>query len=173
MRPRFLPAGWARRRAGRPRLPSSTKSRICSPGGLGDERAEGKAMIARSLADLLVRQQRAARIGALRTGRRPAPPDAEERALMRWLDEQVSGDAVLRITDGGDVAPDRPSGQPEARWSGGSGRWARSAGPKAEDQPPLGAVPDLAPTCYVALRSAGPSLGCRHHLHPDGPRLPP
>jgi hypothetical protein len=25
----------------------------------------------------------------------------------------------------------------------------------------------------VALRSAGPSLGCRHHLHPDGPRLPP
>ena len=58
-------------------------------------------MIARGLADLLVRQQRAARIGAAGLCRRPATPDAEELALMRWLDEQVSGDAVLRITDGG------------------------------------------------------------------------
>jgi hypothetical protein len=29
------------------------------------------------------------------------------------------------------------------------------------------------PTCAAALRSTEPSMGCRHHLHPDGPRLPP
>jgi hypothetical protein len=51
--------------------------------------------------------------------RRPAPPDAEELALMRWLDEQCLATpfygsrmaAVLR-------PPDRPSGQPEAGYSG-------------------------------------------------------
>ena len=93
-------------------------------------------MIARSLADLLVRQQRAARIGALRTGRRPAPPDAEERALMRWLDEQVSGDAVLRITDGGDVAPDRPSGRPEAGGAADQGDGLEALGPKPKTSRP-------------------------------------
>jgi hypothetical protein len=80
-------------------------------------RAEGKAMIARGLADLLVRQQRAAWIGALRglsqagdTGYRRAGADAVARRA-------VSGDAVIRITDGGGAAPDRPSGQAEAGWS--------------------------------------------------------
>ena len=51
-------------------------------------RAEGMAMIAHCLADLLVRQQRATRIGALPGLSQPATPDAEELALMRWLDEQ-------------------------------------------------------------------------------------
>jgi len=40
--PRFLPAGSARRRAGRPRLPSSTPRAGFSPGGAGDESARGQ-----------------------------------------------------------------------------------------------------------------------------------
>jgi putative transposase len=69
-------------------------------------RAEGMAMIAHCLADLLVRQQRATRIGALPGLSQPATPDAEELALMRWLDEQYLATpfygsrmaAVLRLT---------------------------------------------------------------------------
>jgi len=75
-------------------------------------------MIARGLADLLVQQQCAARIGALRglsqagdAGCRRAGADAMARRA-------VSGDAVLRITDGGGAALGRPSGQPEAGYGG-------------------------------------------------------
>jgi hypothetical protein len=77
-------------------------------------RAEGKAMIARGLADLLVRRECAARIGALRglsqaggAGCRRAGADAVPRRA-------VSGDAVLRITDGGGAAPGCPSDPREA-----------------------------------------------------------
>jgi hypothetical protein len=46
-------------------------------------------MIARGRADLSTRRQCTARIGAVRVYLRPAPPDTEELALMRWLDEQI------------------------------------------------------------------------------------
>ena len=75
-------------------------------------RPEGNAMIARGLADLLVRRQCAARIRTLRG--LPQAGDAECRragahAVAR---RAVSGDAILRITDGGDAAPGRLLGQP-------------------------------------------------------------
>jgi transposase len=66
-----------------------TKSRIFLPEVRAMNRAEGKAMIPRGLADLSVRRQCAARLARCGVCRRPAPPDAEELALMRWLDEQI------------------------------------------------------------------------------------
>jgi putative transposase len=52
-------------------------------------RAERVTMIARDRADLSVRRQ-CALLGLARSGvyREPAAPDAEELALMRWIDEQ-------------------------------------------------------------------------------------
>ena len=52
-------------------------------------RAERVAMVDRSRPDLSVRRQ-CALLGLARSGvyRRPAAPDPEELALMRWLDEQ-------------------------------------------------------------------------------------
>ena len=52
-------------------------------------RAERVTMIARDRADLSVRRQ-CALLGLARSGvyREPAAPDAEELALMRWIEEQ-------------------------------------------------------------------------------------
>ena len=52
-------------------------------------RAERVAMVERGRADLSVRRQ-CALLGLARSGiyRKPAAPDPEELALMRWLDEQ-------------------------------------------------------------------------------------
>ena len=52
-------------------------------------RAERVTMIARDHADLSVRRQ-CALLGLARSGvyREPTAPDAEELALMRWIDQQ-------------------------------------------------------------------------------------
>src|SRR6516225_4101696 len=108
-------------------------------------RAERVTMIARDRADLSVRRQCALLgFGALRglsraggAGCRRAGADAVDRRA-------VSGDAVLRLTaDDGGAAPSGPSGQPQAGATANAADGARSAGPKAQDQPALGAASDL------------------------------
>jgi hypothetical protein len=81
-------------------------------------RAEGNAMIARGLADLLVWWQCTARIGALRSLSQAADPGCRRAGADAVARRAVSGESVLRITDGGDAAPSHPSGQPEAGDSG-------------------------------------------------------
>src|SRR5436190_942998 len=137
-------------------------------------RAERVAMIARDRADLSVRRQ-CALLGLARSGvyRKPMPPDPEALALMRWIDEQYLATPFYgsrRMTA-------------ELRLAGRQGNRKRvqrlmrlmgleSAGLKAEDQPAGGAAPDLPlPAAWPGDRSAEPSVGGRHHLHPDGPGL--
>jgi putative transposase len=84
-------------------------------------------------------------LGLARCGvcRRPATPDAEELALMRWLDEQYLATpfygsrigAVLRLTA---RRVNRKPGR-----AAGKGDGLEALDPKAEDQPTLGAAPDL------------------------------
>src|SRR3984893_3444899 len=114
-----------------------------------------------------------ARIGAL-WGLSPAGGAGCRRIGADAVDRRaVSGDTVLRLTaDDGGAALGGPSGQPQASATADAADGARSAGPKAEDQPAGGAAPDLPlSTARAGDRSTEPSVGRRHPLHPDGPRL--
>src|ERR1700724_1386206 len=68
----------------------------------------------------------------------------------------LSGDTLLWLTahDGG-AAPHRPSGQPQTGAAADAGDGAGGLGPKAEDQPPGAAAPDLSlPVARAADRFA-------------------
>ena len=86
----------------------------------------------------------------------------------------VSGGAVLRLTAHGRSAQARrhsgrpPSGAPSDAADGSGG-----AGAEARDEPAGAGPSDLSlPVARPRDRAAEPGVGGRHHVHPDGPRLP-
>ncbi len=131
-------------------------------------RAERAAMIDRDRADLSVRRQ-CALLGLARPGvyRQPTTPDPEELALMRWIDEQYlatpfycSRRMTAELRRAG-LRVNRKRVQRLMRLMG-----ARSAGPKAEDQPARGAAPDLSlPAARPDDRPTQPSVGRRHYTY--------
>ena len=109
-------------------------------------------------------------LGSARCGvcRRPATPDVEELALMRWLDEQYLATpfygsrmaAVLRLA------------APQVNRKRGTAA-DEDEGLEALDPNPKTSRPSaqhrIYPTCGAALRSAEPSMGCLWMAR----RLPP
>src|SRR6516164_4491111 len=104
---------------------------------------------------------RAAWIGALR-GLSPAGGAGSRRVGADAVARRaVSGDAVLWLTanDGG-ASQSRPSSQPQAGPTIDAADGPRSAGPKAQDQPPLSAASGLPlPVALPDDRSTQPSVG--------------
>ena len=130
----------------------------------GMNRAERVGMVDRGRPDLSVRRQ-CALLGLARSGvyRKPSAPDPEELALMRWIDQQYLATPFVACpgggrglaTDEGGAAPGRPSDQPQEGAAADAIDGARSAAPKAKDQPALSAAPDLPlPAARRADRSA-------------------
>jgi hypothetical protein len=114
--------------------------------------------------------------------RRTATPDAEELALMRWLDEQCLATPFY----GSRMAAVRRLTARQVNWKRGGaadeGDELEALRPKPEDQPPLGAAPDLplpvgrpcdrpnqgaADITYIRM-----AHGCRHMQDPT-PAAPP
>ena len=175
MRPRCSRAGRARRRAERPRLASSAPKQDFSPGGWGkpgrgqgDDRSRSYRSVG-AAATCCSNWRRRALSQAGDAGCRRAGADAVARRASIWRRRSTDHGwrrmaVALRLTA---RQVDRKRVERRIR-AMGSKRWAQSRRPAA---PRRSTGPS--PTCCVALRSAEPRMDCRHHLHPDGPRLPP
>jgi hypothetical protein len=155
-----------------PRSASGRLSGIFYHAGPGDEpgrvHGDGRSSSDRSVGAAAMC---AAGIGALRglssaggAGCRRVGADAVAR-------QAVSGGAVLRLTaNDGRASQRRPSGQPRAGAAVDAADGPRSAGSKAEDQPPRSAAPALfLPVARPDDRPPEPGVGCRHHLHSQWP----